>query len=100
MVFFYPEPTAAAFESEILSPFQNAAGAMPFAIYPNSVGPLSDPSILTGNQSLFWAAIQNQKFGMKSLSESFGVIGLAFKKYHMEPGFILLCLSITVTRKA
>ena len=49
MVFFYPKPTAAAFESEILSPFQNAAGAMPFAIYPNSVGPLSDPSILTGN---------------------------------------------------
>ena len=44
VVFFCSNKVYGAFDSEILSSFQNAAKEFPFSIYPNSLGALSDPN--------------------------------------------------------
>ncbi|MEO2185480.1 MAG: hypothetical protein ABGX30_02790, partial [bacterium] len=62
MVFFCSNKVYGAFDSESLSSFQNAAGAFPFSIYPNSLGALSDPTILLINRSPFGAGSINRKF--------------------------------------
>ena len=47
MALFSPRHLYAAFESDILSPLQNAAGGFPFSVYGNSLSVLSDPNIFT-----------------------------------------------------
>ena len=75
MVFFCSNKVYGAFDSESLSSFQNAVGAFPFSIYPNSLGALSDPTILLINRSPFGAGSINRKFGLRSLMESLFVVG-------------------------
>lgn len=86
MVFFYPKPLYGAFESESLSPLQNAAGAFPFSLVPNSLGALSDPTIIPGNQSLFGSGSHHRKYGLKSLTESMFVIGGQFQNVGLGLG--------------
>jgi len=57
MTLFPPNYLFAAFDSNILSPIQNAAGAFPFSVYRNSLSSISDPSNLTSAQPLFGAGI-------------------------------------------
>ncbi|MBT3501501.1 MAG: hypothetical protein HOB40_04985 [Candidatus Marinimicrobia bacterium] len=75
MVFFCPDSMLGSFESDAISPIQNAAGVAPFSFFPSSQGAFSDPTIIEKNQPLFIAGSYNRKFGLKSLSESLFVIG-------------------------
>ncbi len=86
MVFFCPNSLESAFESEKISPLQNAAGAFPFSLYANSLGAISDPTIISNNQSLFSAGSHHRKFGLKSLTQSCFVIGGTFHQYGVGLG--------------
>ena len=86
LVFFYPKQLYGAFESESLSPLQNAAGSIPFSIHPNSLGALSDPTIISVNRSPFGAGSLNRKFGLKSLTESLFVVGGNFQDFGVGLG--------------
>lgn len=86
VVFFCSNKVYGAFDSESLSSFQNAAGAFPFSIYPNSLGALSDPTILFINRSPFGAGSINQKFGLRSLMESLFVVGGNFRNLGLGLG--------------
>lgn len=57
VVFLYPDSLFSAFETFTLSPIQNAAGVVPFGIYDNSIGALSDPTFLVESQPLFCGGI-------------------------------------------
>ena len=52
----------------------------PFSIYPNSLGALSDPTVLLINRSPFGAGSINRKFGLRSLMESLFVVVGNFRK--------------------
>ena len=84
VVFLYPNSLFSAFETITLSPLQNAAGAVPFGIYDNSIGALLDPTSLVDSQPLFCAGSMNRKFGMKDLSETSFIIGGHFRKYGQD----------------
>ena len=85
VVFLYPDRLFSTFETIILLLLQNAAGAVPFGIYDNSIGALlSDPTSLVDSQPLFCAGSMNQKFGMKDLSETSFIIGGHFRKYGQD----------------
>tara|TARA_B100000953_G_scaffold178460_1_gene146997 strand:+ start:366 stop:1160 length:795 start_codon:yes stop_codon:yes gene_type:complete len=86
VVFFCSNKVYGAFDSESLSSFQNAAGAFPFSIYPNSLGALSDPTILFINRSPFGAGSINRKFGLRSLMESLFVVGGNFRNLGLGLG--------------
>ena len=86
MVFICPNKVFGAFDSEPLSSFQNAVGAFPFSIYPNSLGALSDPTILLINRSPFGAGSINRKFGLRSLMESLFVVGGNFRNLGLGLG--------------
>jgi len=86
MVFFCSNKVYGAFDSESLSSFQNAVGAFPFSIYPNSLGALSDPTILLINRSPFGAGSINRKFGLRSLMESLFVVGGNFRNLGLGLG--------------
>lgn len=86
MVFICPNKVFGAFDSEPLSSFQNAVGAFPFSIYPNSLGALSDPTILLINRSPFGAGSINRKFGLRSIMESLFVVGGNFRNLGLGLG--------------
>ena len=69
VAFLYPDRLFSTFETIILSPLQNAAGAVLFGIH-EYIGVLSDPAALVDSQPLFCTGSMNQKFGMKDLSET------------------------------
>ena len=79
MVFFYPNSAKGAFESEILSPLQNAAGGAPFSMNYSPLSIVSDPTGLAKAPSLFYAGSLHQKFGLKSLKESLFIVGGNFR---------------------
>jgi hypothetical protein len=86
LVLFCPKSVWGSFESENYSPLQNAAGAAPFSLVPNSLGIISDPTGLTRNQRLFFAGSQHNKFGLKSLKESLFVVGGSFRGFGLGLG--------------
>jgi hypothetical protein len=86
MALFSPRHLYAAFESDILSPLQNAAGGFPFSVYGNSLSVLSDPTILSSASPLFGAGCISRKFGLKNLTKSVFVIGGNYKDYGIGVG--------------
>ncbi len=79
LTLFPPNYLYAAFDSNILSPIQNAAGAFPFSVYGNSLSSISDPSNLTSTQPLFGAGAISRKFGLRDLTESIIFVGSHYK---------------------
>ena len=86
VVFFCSNKVYGAFDSESLSSFQNAVGAFPFSIYSNSLGALSDPTILFINRSPFGAGSINRKFGLKPIMESLFIVGGNFRNLGLGLG--------------